>query len=122
MSRSIGRFNSRAVAPTSGAMTVIVSPGVRHTASYSRSLSASLVGRASRACATARGAVVGRDGLALGAGRRESPVQRRLGGDACGRNVLLDEMLDALAEVLGIRRVRHARPIRTPAIASQPLP
>jgi hypothetical protein len=69
LSRSIGRFNSRAVAPTVGAITVIISPGIRHTASYTRSLSVPISSAARRAPPRERAGVVvvlGRDGFALG--------------------------------------------------------
>src|ERR1019366_6869533 len=46
-------------------------------------------------------------------GRRERPVHCRPSGDAGGRDVLLNEMLDAFAQFLRIRRVRHAPRIRT---------
>jgi hypothetical protein len=69
LSRSIGRFKSRAVEPTAGAITAIVSPGVRHTASYSRSLNAPISSAARRAPCRDRDDVghggVEREGLAV---------------------------------------------------------
>ena len=53
--------------------------------------------------------------------RREAAIHRSLRSHSGCRDVFLHELLDALAQALGRRDVRHARPIRTtPVTRSTP--